>query len=472
MDVVALPEPAAAPVVRRRGVAIIVLACAGLFGAGPQSALPDALRAPAVAAALRSPDQPDTVETGWDGVAACLADPQSVDAAATAGLQRLSRYSPPTSRRIRGILLKEQPRVLVNALADLTHAMPAGRRLVPDFACATVECVADATFGKPIGRRLLYLAIRYRYNASPFSQRGIMSPTADQLQDVLLAVSDFPPALLPMPDAALRPIVLDAIDAPVPPAAGAVLALSGASTEIGIRAQGPWSTLPRHTRRAIIFHELAHDWLRQQRRSFDADRTWRRAMAWDAVFQRNTGRTVSTVSRYAQTSLDEDFAESAVAFRYAPQLILDRAPNRARLLRDWMFDGLSYESAARCAPDRARTEASADSARATLRGYDVPLADVMTAVGECRRLLTDAASRHRVTRGRLCIAKAIYRSAFAYQLARSAAPASLPAALLNRQRLANAPFIEEHVGEIDDAELFELTGRQRLAACGGSCHAR
>lgn len=470
MDGVVSPKPAAA-VMRRRAAAMIVLAAAGLLAAGPQPAAPNVLLARMAEAEMGPPVHPETVETGWDGVAACLAEPQSVDAAAAAGLRRLSRYSPPTSRRIRGESLHEQPRVLVEALADLTRAMPAGRRLATTTACDTVECIADATFGTPMGRRLLYLAVRYRYNASPLAQRGITPPTADQLQDVLLAVSDFPHALLPMPDADLRPIVLDATGEPVA-AGGAVLALSGASREIGIRAQAPWSTLPRHMRRAIIFHELAHDWLRQQRRSVDADRIWRRAMAWDAAFQRNTGRPFGTVSRYAETSLDEDFAESAAAFRYAPRLILDRSPNRARLLRDWMFDGLSYESAASCAPGRARTERSATAARAALGDYEVPVAEVMAAVGECRRLLSDAASRHRVTRGRLCIAKAIYRSAFADQLARMPVPQPLPAAVVNRQRLANTPFIEEHVGEIDDADLLEITGRQRQAACGGSCHAR
>lgn len=292
-----------------------------------------------------SDELPPTVEAYWQGDAACLAEASDIDAVAETSLRILCRYSPPVNRTVHGIRLRQQPKILVDALVALPRKLPTGSKLAGTY-CESVECVARANFGDPQGLWLLHLLVRYRYNASHLAEVDAVAASPEELRDLLLAAGDFPASVLPMRDADERPIVIDGSDKHTDRGGFAfssvVLAISGAPKDVGIRAQSEWTRLAPHTRRAVIFHELSHDWLRNQRRYLDADAVWRRAMVTDSVFQKNTGRPFSVVSAYAEANLDEDFAQSATAYRYTPELLIQRAPNRARLLKDWMFDGLSY----------------------------------------------------------------------------------------------------------------------------------
>ncbi|MCA3255052.1 MAG: hypothetical protein INF91_05500, partial [Alphaproteobacteria bacterium] len=326
---------------------LALAACSGRAG-GPEARDVQALVSPASAALPESRLLPPTVETYWAGTAQCLVPASQVDAAAAQALAVLERYSEPSSKQIAGLRLVQRPRVLVDALDELTSEVPAAelRRVAGD--CPSVYCVMNRLFGQPQGLRILYLYVHYRYNASYLSDRSARRWSADELADLILAFEDMPDGVLPFYQQAYRPLLLAAKDGDIarmlPGATGTVVAISDASAKVGIRATGAWASFPQHTRRAAIFHELAHDFFRHQRQLIPADRLWMQATVADEAFRRTTGRATSSVSQYARSNLGDDFAESAVAYRYAPELIMKRAPNRARLIRTWLFDGLSYDS--------------------------------------------------------------------------------------------------------------------------------
>ena len=419
---------------------------------------------------------PATVEEYWSGRGHCLEPADRIDDRAEASIKLIQRYSEPVTRRVGDVRFVQRPAVLVEALRELTSQMPA--ETLAKFAsdCPTVHCAITRIFGNPQGLRLLYLMVRYRYNASHWADRHAVPWTGQELADILLALGDLPPAATPFYDQRLRSLVHEAqherLKSLFPITSGEMVAISSSSDSVGIRTTYRWHLMPQHQRRAAMFHELAHDFLRQQRSIVDADAIWYKAMAADEVFREKTGRFSSTVSRYASESLDEDFAESVVAYRYAPELMKGRTPNRANLLKVWYFDGLSYDAPASCRFERGRSQIAAHNAIATLPSHRMSDKAVLAAVATCQKLLTDDQSRYRVTRGRLCIGREIFRDAMADELqALFELEGPLTRALVEG-RQDNNPFLQMSFGAIGDARIMALTDRRALATCGGGCHSQ
>lgn len=204
--------------------------------------------------------------------------------------------------------------------------------------------------------RLSFMRTRYGYNGA-----GASGWTAGELDEVLAVLSDLPANAAPFDDEVLRPLVFDAHLAPS--ASGqalvgstAIIALDDAD---GIRVGSAWKTLPQSARRVAIFHELAHEFLRQRGAYFDWQSHWNAAVRADEAFARKQGLNTDRVSLYAATNMAEDFAESAAAYRYMPARLKQRAPARYKLLKTWMFDGLEYVTAQACAPEAAKSERAA-----------------------------------------------------------------------------------------------------------------
>ncbi|HYG25990.1 MAG TPA: hypothetical protein VD906_03715 [Caulobacteraceae bacterium] len=208
-------------------------------------------------------------------------------------------------------------------------------------------------------QRLAYMQLRYGYDGAPR-----MAPsqwTAGDLGDLLVTLSDLPANAAPFDDEVLRPLVFDQHLR----AGGSGQALIGGAAVIavdeagGIRVGAAWKKLPRTARRVAIFHELAHEFLRQRGAYFTWRPHWAAAVRADEALARQRGLGTDRVSLYATTSAEEDFAESAAAYRYMPARLKQRAPNRYKLLKAWMFDGLEYTSSQACAAGAAKSERAA-----------------------------------------------------------------------------------------------------------------
>lgn len=427
------------------------------------------------AAALSDPGAlPATVEQYWSGAAPCLAPASSVDEIAARTLATLERYSEPATQLPNGLRFSQRPRILVEAFDRLTGEMPRRELARLVAGCQTVYCAANRVFGEPNGLRILYLFVRYRYNASHWADRSAQPWTSEELADIILAFEDLPDGAAPFYAQALRPLVHEAryhkVDRMFPANAGQIVAISAASAKVGIRTTDDWRRMPQHHRRAAIFHELAHDFFRQQGRLLRTEVVWARAMAADELFRRNSGRRTSAVSQYALANPDEDFAESAVAYRYAPELILKRAPNRARVLRTWLFDGMRYDNPAGCAPSASYSNRAATAAFNIIPQLDLTADQIAIVVADCQWRLRDDASRSRVTNGRLCIGRELYRVAMAASLQQSFPGHDPMNMALVKSRVANDPFLEFTFGSIDDSRVLALTDRRALKSCGPTCH--
>lgn len=111
-----------------------------------------------------------------------------------------------------------------------------------------------------------------------------------------------------------------------------VLGVSGPGV-IGIRLSPAWAGLAPVSQKAVLLHEIGHDLSRRMWSANEGNRAaWVRAVHDDEFARHVRKERSASVSVYATTSLDEDFAESLTAFILAPDVLKYRAPNRYRLL--------------------------------------------------------------------------------------------------------------------------------------------
>lgn len=300
---------------------------------------------------------PATVASAWSGAAPCLAPERLSVRSIAARLNRLTGAAPKISLSVAGFRIEDEAAPLVEALRRLAPDTPSP---VPSqAACHKALCASQALFGDEVGPRLLYLLVRYGYDGLPAE---VPAPgwTAQSLDEALAAFGDLPANLLPL-DGTVRSLADDhglemlQSDDRDPMNGDTPMAASGGELG-GIRLGAAWDRAAPAERRASIVHELAHQFALSARAGPDWRTRWLRAVMADADWARRTGQPTSAVSFYAQRSLDEDFAESATAYRYMPDLLGMRAPNRYALLKDGMFDGLEYHSADQCQAVVAKSE--------------------------------------------------------------------------------------------------------------------
>ena len=240
--------------------------------------------------------------------------------------------------RFAGVNFGEQPNLVVTAMHRL---IPSGapRETVARSGCTTPVCAADAVFGAGIGARLIRLYVVYGFNGSHLGRPGVKPWSVGELDSILGALADAPLDTPREERLLLRDDRLDRFRgtlAIAAPAGTDLVAINGAG-DIGLRFGATWAAMTPAQQRAAALHELAHELARTRGRAEGWSAMWSEAALADAFLARRAGLQTSRVSRYAMTSLAEDFAESVVAYRYAPQLLKQRAPNRLRILREIVF---------------------------------------------------------------------------------------------------------------------------------------
>lgn len=294
-----------------------------------------------------------TVAHAWSGTAPCLAPAQRSDASIARQLDAAVAGAPLVNAEVAGFTFQAQPEPLVSAFRQMTRLLPS--RKGAQASCHDVDCAARTVFGQEVGPRLLLLASVYRYNASAMGAEAARPWTAAELDELLAALGDMPASLFPLEDIDYRALVHRR--APEAPASGRAFELAahaGEGSDGIVFAQG-WLKTSAPERRAIVVHELAHEFTRARGQTFNWRAPWSAAMATDARAAEATGQP-GMASAYAGTNMDEDFAESVTAYRYMAPLLKRRAPARYAFLKEWMFDGLEYGAATRCLSTLARSE--------------------------------------------------------------------------------------------------------------------
>jgi hypothetical protein len=240
-----------------------------------------------------------------------------------------------------GIKLTSEGPYLASLLEKLLAIDPVMRTPQPtyDSHCTQALCASQDLFGPRVGLRLLFMLGKYGFNGSHLRVQNADAWTAEELDVVLLALSDLPPHLIHRPRSAMNHSLVhvkrtDASENR--PLANAI-----------IQVFNGWNQLTPATQRYVVFHELGHNMGFDF--GFDDARTWYEVSEWsERGFEWRSAHPETKVSGYAQTGPGEDFAESFATYRYGPARLKSLNPKLYQFMKKKVFQNLEYLSPADC----------------------------------------------------------------------------------------------------------------------------
>lgn len=203
-------------------------------------------------------------------------------------------------------------------------------------SCKTVYCATTELFGPKTGLQLLYMLGRFGFNGSHLRIKNADAWESDELDSVLLTLSDLPKHLIP-----------------VSPTSYNHQLAHFKRSESGIPEKGQplgnamiflfdgWSRQSPANQRYTVFHELGHDMGATLKLSESA--SWYHTAGWKELeFEWKLSHPEKSISIYAQTNPYEDFAESFAAYRYNPETLKALNPGVYRFFKNKVFHQLQY----------------------------------------------------------------------------------------------------------------------------------
>lgn len=211
--------------------------------------------------------------------------------------------------------------------------------------CKKVTCAVKEIFGNDVGLQLLFMQKKYGMNGSHiiYDDTEATPWTKEELDISLMAFSDFPEGVFPVEESRKF------IHAPRNEVRGTV------SANALVKIYQHWNSKTPTNRRAIIFHELSH--VMAGVTNLDNSETWMSQSGWSSrkkiiadteVEIVDISRPETIISDYGMANRWEDLAESAMAYRYNPELLKKASPSKYELLKKTLFDNVDYSSEESC----------------------------------------------------------------------------------------------------------------------------
>lgn len=268
------------------------------------------------------------------------------------------------SAKVHGVLFQNESSQLVSFFRDLTTRLGFYGDPYPKFqtdlaqefsippSCDKVFCAAEKIWGYEDGLKILYLMARYGYNTSHLAFIYSQPLESDELEDVMRGVLDLPRQVM-IPRDRFKPLYR----------ANKILEQKwgqGVCSNAVIMLFSGWTRLSRLNRQMAIFHELAHNLSFLEEPTLDHTPEWLAMGGWSAQVpagkrSRPSGRYWKTsltpdqwVSSYCSTNPSEDFAESVVAYRYAPARLKALSIAKYQYIRNRVFKGIEFFSERSC----------------------------------------------------------------------------------------------------------------------------
>jgi len=249
-----------------------------------------------------------------------------------------------------GVTLQNETAETIDALHWMLKELPASR--LPSIqACDSASCVTNALWGDELGTKLSYLMVRFGLNASEYGIRSVSRFSLDQLNVLIQAVHDLPNFMLPF--GRNIPFNLLHYDPRF-----RFQAVSNAT----ITFFNGWENATPEMKQYATMHELSH---RMAYRStsyyLDLQKDWLALGDWSRTkdvknpWQHGAGKCF--ISGYSEQAPDEDFAETASAYRYAAKRLQQTCPLKYAYMKEKVFQGVEYLNDASCESARIRMDA-------------------------------------------------------------------------------------------------------------------
>lgn len=249
---------------------------------------------------------------------------------------------------------------------------------VRSSTCKKVDCALKEIFGPEIGVQLHFMQARFGLNGSHIIKENAAPWRKEELDTVILAISDFPEGVMPFEKS--RTLVH------APRGVDSDRTLANAT----ITVFDLWNTQSPEEGRSTILHELAH--AIGGVTEIDESNEWMEQGGWisagkmkDGKLERNaeTSRPETAVSKYGMTNEREDFAESVVAYRYNPAHLKEKSPEKYYLIKDTIFDGVEYTSPKACEEPYRLSQMARDNAASQLMNWSPTSDEIKTIANRC-----------------------------------------------------------------------------------------
>lgn len=211
-------------------------------------------------------------------------------------------------------------------------------------SCKKTYCVAKELFGERAGLQILYMLGRFGFNGSHLRLNDSSPWTSQELDTVLLSLSDLPKELIsPSPLIFNRRLTHYQRGKPNPDTRDAL-----ASTVLsGIKIFDSWNGYSAGMQRYALYHELGHVFGYDS--GLHASPSWYEASGWNQTqgswIQRNGEHSLS---KYAETNPIEDFAESFAGYRYNPEKLKESVPEAYDFLKTHVYKNVEYTKNGAC----------------------------------------------------------------------------------------------------------------------------
>lgn len=327
-----------------------------------------------------------------------------------------NQSTPNQSKKINGISFSDESPENLRSFEILTKAInlygepDPSRQKTFTSQCKKVDCAVKEIFGSAVGTQLLFMQRKFGFNGSHISVTNSSLWKKTELDTILLTLSDLPEGILPMQGT--RPLVHWTRGT----------YRSGNPNEIAnshIRVFDVWNEQPAGEKRPVLLHELGH--VIAEINGIDSSPEWMKLSGWSQTTKVVKGEKVtvpvalkpeSIVSGYGLSSPEEDFAESVSAYRYNPQILKKKSPEKYALIKETVFDNVEFTSEESCSNPVRNSEALRKKAETYLKTWEPTEAEYKTIASKCTatalaKLSKDGSINMDAATMRTCYAKEI-----------------------------------------------------------------
>ena len=203
--------------------------------------------------------------------------------------------------------------------------------------CDKVLCAAKSIFGEKQAPKLLYLLDKYELNLSHVTDENIIAFKDQQLDTILEGVDDLPSHLIPFE----RNQYFKHYKNGYGPSSSTI-------ANATITFYDPWDNQESEEKRMYtVVHEIGHNI--GSRLKQDEDPEWLSITGWIELDGEWTALNEDKqVSKYGATNPAEDFAKAFSGYRYDPEGLKERSPEKYEYMKKNVFLGLEYTSEEKC----------------------------------------------------------------------------------------------------------------------------
>lgn len=235
------------------------------------------------------------------------------------------------NRVVRGIQFKNEIPEMVD-LFEAIHSPPRYTTVnlndLPATKCTSVMCAMKQYYGLKNALPILYIYAKFGISTAPEAsglRENYQNWKYEELLDVLVALESLPPTVLPIKDHHLLHFLK-----------GYSLASYGANGSLVVANARVdvfdiWDGETRLSKISTLVHEFGHVL------GYQLDDT----AEWKSMPK-------EIISQYAMTNAAEDFAESFLAYRFAPQKLQRVSSKRYEYIKAKVFKGLEFKSQKDC----------------------------------------------------------------------------------------------------------------------------